>query len=72
MKLKYFLLYYGIDKKTDSNVVKKKIIQYITLRYNTVHRWIGTQSDLWKAAQYYQSGFDFAGYAHIVLKLSSK
>ena len=63
-------LKYGIDDSTDANVIEKKVVAYITLHYLTVHKWLGSLDDEWKAAKYYQVGFDAAGYGHQVLGLN--
>ena len=63
-------LKYGIDDTTDSSVIEKKIITYVTLHYLTVHKWLGQLNDEWKAGKYYQTGFDAATYGHNVLGMS--
>lgn len=63
-------LKYGITPDTDSSVIEKKIIQYVTLHYLTVHKWLGGLNDNWKAAKYYQVGYDAATYGHTILQLS--
>ena len=40
------------------------------LHYLTVHKWLGSLNDEWKAAKYYQVGFDAAGYGHNILGLT--
>jgi len=50
--------------------LEKKIIAYVGLHYFTVHKWLQTLNDEWKAGKYYQTGFDGATYAHDVLKMS--
>lgn len=63
-------LKYGIDNNTDTSALEKKIIAYVGLHYFTVHKWMQTLNDEWKAGKYYQTGFDGATYAHDVLKMS--
>ncbi len=60
-------LKYGITNTTDSSVIQKKVIAYVTLHYLTVHKWLGGLNDNWKAAKYYQVGYDAASYGHTVL-----
>jgi hypothetical protein len=60
-------LKYGIDNNTDTAALEKKIIAYVTLHYLEVHGWFGSLNNNWKAAKYYQVGFDGAGYGHKVL-----
>ena len=60
-------LKYGITNDTDSSVIEKKVIAYVTLHYLEVHKWLGDLNSLWKAGKYYQVGFDAAGYGHKVL-----
>jgi len=64
-------LKYGITPTTDSSVIEKKVIAYVTLHYLEVHKWFGDLNNQWKAGKYYQTGFDGAGYAHKVLGLST-
>ena len=64
-------LKYGIDNNTDTSALEKKIIAYVTLHYLTVHKWLGSLNDNWKAAKYYQVGFDAATYGHTVLGMSA-
>jgi len=63
-------LKYGITPTTDSSVIEKKVIAYVTLHYLEVHKWFGDLNNNWKAGKYYQTGFDGAGYAHKILGLS--
>ena len=63
-------LKYGIDDDTDSSVIEKKVIAYVTLHYLTVHKWLGSLNDNWKTGKYYQVGYDAAGYGHQVLGLT--
>ena len=65
-------LKYGIDDTTDSSVIEKKVIAYVTLHYLEVHRWLGQLNDEWKAGKYYQTGFDAATYGHKVLGLTTE
>jgi hypothetical protein len=58
---------YGIDNNTDSSALEKKIIAFVTLHYLEVHGWLGSLNTNWKAAKYYQVGFDGATYGHKVL-----
>ena len=63
-------LKYGIDDSTDTSALEKKVISYVTLHYITVHKWLGSLNDNWKAGKYYQVGFDAAGYGHTILKIT--
>ncbi len=63
-------LKYGIDETTDSSVIEKKVVAYLTLHYLEVHKWFGDLNDLWQAGNYKQTGFNAAGYAHKVLGLT--
>ena len=58
---------YGVTPTTDSAVIEKKIIAYVTLHYLEVHKWLGDLNNNWKAGKYYQVGFDGATYGHKVL-----
>jgi len=58
---------YGITPTTDGSVIEKKVIAYVTLHYLEVHKWFGDLNNNWKAAKYYQVGFDAATYGHKVL-----
>jgi hypothetical protein len=61
---------YGVTPTTDSSVIEKKVIAYVTLHYLEVHRWLGDLNNNWKAGKYYQVGFDGAGYGHKVLGMT--
>ena len=63
---------YGITNSTDPNVIEKKVIEYVTLHYLTVHKWLGSLNDNWKAAKYYQVGFDAGSYGHQVLGMTEQ
>ena len=63
---------YGIDDKTDPSAIEKKIITYVTLHYFTVHKWLQSLNTNWKAAKYYQVGYDAAGYGHNVLGMANQ
>ena len=65
-------LKYGIDNDTDSAVLEKKIITYVTLHYLEVHNFAIKENNSWKAGSYYQTGFDGAAFAHKVLGSSKK
>jgi hypothetical protein len=65
-------LKYGIDNNTDTSALEKKVIAYVTLHYLTVHKWLGSLNDNWKAAKYYQVGYDAATYGHTVLGMSEE
>lgn len=69
-ELKALGLKYGIDDKTDPNVIEKKVIAYVTLHYLTVHKWLGNLNAEWKAAKYFQTGYDGASYAHNILNIT--
>lgn len=58
---------YGISPDTDLNPVIKKIIVFTTVHYLQVHKWLVNQDKLWTGLEYYQVGFDGAGYLHTVL-----
>jgi hypothetical protein len=62
---------YGVTNTTDPSTIEKKIISYVTLHYLTVHKWLGGLNDNWKAAKYYQVGYDAATYGHTVLSLTA-
>jgi len=64
-------LKYGIDDQTDASVIEKKVIAYVTLHYLEVHGWLGSLNTAWKAAKFYQVGFDGAGYGHKILGSSA-
>ena len=53
-------------------MIDKKVWNYIILHYSTVHKYFGNLNDLWKTGYYIRAGFDFAGYAHTVLALSTE
>ncbi len=36
----------------------------------TVHKWLGSLNDNWKAGKYYQVGYDAATYGHTVLGMT--
>jgi hypothetical protein len=40
----------------DSSVIEKKVIQYVTLHYLAVHKWLGDVDSDWHAAKYFQVG----------------
>jgi len=63
-------LKYGVSNTTDTSALEKKIIAYVTLHYLTVHKWLGSLNDNWKAGKFYQVGFDAATYGHSVLQIS--
>lgn len=63
-------LKYGIDNTTETSTIEKKIITYVTLHYITVHKWMGTLNDEWKASKFYQTGYDAATYAHNIFSVS--
>ena len=58
---------YGVNDTTDTSALEKKIIAYVTLHYLTVHKWLGSLNDNWKAGKFYQVGFDAGSYGHTVL-----
>lgn len=60
-------LKYGIKPDSDSSAIEKKIIEYVTLHYLTVHKWLGDLDSLWESGKFYQTGFDAAKYGHVVL-----
>jgi hypothetical protein len=61
---------YGVTPTTDSSVIEKKVIAYVTLHYLEVHKWLGDLNSNWKATKYYQVGFDAATYGHKVLGIT--
>jgi hypothetical protein len=60
-------LKYGVDNNTDSSVIEKKVIAYVTLHYLEVHKWLGDLNNNWKAGKPYQVGYDAGTYGHKVL-----
>ena len=62
-------LKYGVDNNTDSSVIEKKVITYVTLHYLEVHKWLGDLNNNWKGGKYYQTGFDAGTYGHKVLSM---
>ena len=58
---------YGVTPTTDSSVIEKKVIAYVTLHYLEVHKWLGDLNNNWKAGKFYQVGFDGGAYGHKVL-----
>ena len=60
-------LKYGIDDQSNATEIEKKVVTYITLHYLTVHKWFGDLNNDWKAAKYYQVGYNAASDAHQVL-----
>jgi hypothetical protein len=64
-------LKYGVDNNTDSSVIEKKVIAFVTLHYLEVHKWLGDLNNNWKASKFYQVGFDAGTYGHKVLGISS-
>jgi hypothetical protein len=65
-------LKYGIDNNTDTSVVEKKVIAYVTLHYLEVHRWLGDLNNSWKSGNYYKAGFDAGTYGHKILGISEE
>lgn len=65
-------LKYGIDNNTDTTVIEKKIVTYVSLHYLEVHKFFGDLNTNWSSAKYYQAGFDGAAFAHKVLGSSKK
>ena len=65
-------LKYGVTNTTDTSALEKKIIAYVTLHYLTVHKWLGSLNDNWKAGKFYQVGFDAGSYGHTVLGLGEE
>jgi len=63
-------LKYGISNTTDPSDIEKKVITYVTLHYLTVHKWLGSLNDNWKAAKHYQVGYDAGTYGHTILGLT--
>ena len=63
-------LKYGIDDSTDTSALEKKVIEYITLHYLTVHKWFGDLDKNWKGGKPYQVGYDAASHGHSILGLN--
>lgn len=63
---------YGVTNTTDSSVIEKKIIAYVTLHYLTVHKWLGDLNTNWSAGKFYQVGFNAGKYGHTVLSLTEE
>jgi hypothetical protein len=63
-------LKYGVDNNTDSSVIEKKVIAFVTLHYLEVHKWLGDLNNNWKASKFYQVGFDAGTYGHKVLGIT--
>ena len=61
---------YGIKPDSDTSVIEKKVIAYVTLHYLEVHGWFGSLNTNYKAGKYYQVGFDGAAYGHKVLGIT--
>ena len=60
-------LKYGITPTTDTSVIEKKVITYVTLHYLECHKFVGDLNSDWKAAKYYQVGFNGAAFGHKIL-----
>ena len=60
-------LKYGINAETDFQVIVKRLVTYGTLHYLQVHKWFGDVNNLWQSGNYYQTGYNGAGYLHTVL-----
>jgi len=60
-------LKYGVTAETDFQVIVKKLVTYGTLHYLQVHKWFGDVNNLWQSGNYYQTGYNGAGYLHTVL-----
>jgi hypothetical protein len=58
---------YGITNTTDPNTLIKKLVTYITLHYLQVHKWLVDSNSTWGNGKYYETGFNGAGYFHIIL-----
>ena len=63
-------LKYGITPDTDSSVIEKKIIAYVTLHFLDAHKFAGDLNEEFKAGKFYQVGFDLAAYTHKILGLT--
>jgi hypothetical protein len=63
-------LKYGIDDTTDSSVIEKKIVAYVTLHYIEVHKFLGDLNGLWTSGEFYKVGFQGAAFGHKVLGLT--
>ena len=63
---------YGIKPDSNSSAIEKKVIEYVTLHYLTVHKALGDFNSLWKAGKYYQTGFDAATFGHKILGSSTE
>lgn len=47
--------------------VEKKVIEYVTLHYLAVHKWLGETDTDWHAAKYFQVGQSAAKEGHVIL-----
>lgn len=63
-------LKYGIDNTTDSSVIEKKVITYVTLHYLDVHRTLGSLNSDWKAGKFYQVGYNAGVEGHKALGIT--
>ena len=63
-EVKILAFRYGIDEDTEMSLIEKKVISFITLHFLTLHKWAGQLNIEWKNEEYYQVGFEEAGYAH--------
>jgi len=61
---------YGVTNTTDPSVIEKKVIEYVTLHYLTVHKWLGDLNSEWTSGKFYQVGFDAAKDGHVILGAS--
>jgi hypothetical protein len=56
-------------KNKTSDQIEKEVIEYVTLHYLTVHKWMGDLDSLWRKGDAYQTGFNGGKYGHEVLGL---
>jgi hypothetical protein len=53
----------------DSSAVEKRVIEYVTLHYLSVHKWLGDVDSDWHAAKYFSVGQKAAQEGHVILKM---
>lgn len=65
-------LKYGIDDKTDTDALEKKIIAYLALHFLSVHKTLQDVDNSWHKASYKQTGNQLAALGHQLIKLTSE
>lgn len=58
---------YGIDDKTDPKELEKRVLEYVTLHYLSVHKSFQSLDNDWHSAKYYQVGTAGAKLGHEIL-----